>query len=67
MSIAGFDVNVEPYFDLDAIGILNADIAHGRRHPFSFSRSADVAAVVQIDFNNKPVPVHDFQFNVFHR
>ena len=63
----GLTVNVEPYFDLDAIGILNADIAQGRRHPFGLSRSADVAAVVQIDFNNKPVPVHDFQFNVFHR
>ena len=31
MSIAGFDVNVEPYIDLDAIGILNADIAQGTR------------------------------------
>ena len=56
MSIAGLDVNVEPNFDLNAIGILNADIAQGRRHPFGLSRSADVAAVVQIDFNNKPVP-----------
>ena len=55
VSIAGVNVNVEPYFDLDAIGILNADIAQGRRHSFGLSRSADVAAVVQIDFNNKGI------------
>ena len=55
MSIVRLDVNVEPYFDIDAIGILYADITQGRRHPSGLSRSADVTAVVQIDFNNKPV------------
>ena len=49
VSIGWFDVYVEPYFDLDA------DITLGRGHSFGLARSADVAAVVQIDFNNKPI------------
>ena len=37
VSIGRFDVYVEPYFDLDAIGILNADISLGRGHSFGLA------------------------------
>ena len=37
VSIGRFDVYVEPYFDLDAIGILNADITLGRGHSFGLT------------------------------
>ena len=37
VSIGRFDVYVEPYFDLDAIGILNADIPLGRGHSFGLA------------------------------
>ena len=37
VSIGRFDVHVEPYFDLDAIGILDADITLGRGHSFGLA------------------------------
>jgi hypothetical protein len=55
VSIGRFDVHVKSYFDLNAIGILDADITLGRGHSFGLTGSADVAAVIQIDFNNKPI------------
>jgi hypothetical protein len=55
VSIGRHDVHVKSYFDLDAIGIRNADITLGRGHSFGLTGSADVAAVIQIDFNNKPI------------
>ena len=65
-SILRLDVNVEPYLDLHPIGVFYPDVALGRRHPSGFSRGADVAAMVQIDFNNQPVTIHHLQFNVLH-
>ena len=37
VSIGRLDVHVEPYFDLDAIGIHNADITLGRGHSFGLT------------------------------
>ena len=37
VSIGRHDVHVEPYFDLDAIGIHNADITLGRGHSFGLT------------------------------
>ena len=67
LSIVRIDVNVKPYFNLHTIGVFNADITLSRRYPSGFSRGADVAAVVQINFNHQAVTLQHFEFNVFYR
>ena len=57
-SILRLDVNVESYLCLHPIGVFYPDVALGRCHPSGLSRGADVAAMVQIDFNDQPVAIH---------
>ena len=65
-SILRLDVNVESYLDLHPIGVFYPDVALGRCHPSGLSRGADVAAMVQIDFNDQPVAIQHFKCNVLH-
>ena len=55
VSIGRFDVHVEPYLTSTPLASLTLTLPSVEATRLGLTGSADVAAVIQIDFNNKPI------------